>query len=36
MLLKKKKKEGKAYLTPICKICYRKKTLIGVLFEIFS
>ena len=39
MLLKKKKKkthinkEGKAYLTPICRICYRKKTLIGVLFE---
>ena len=26
-------KEGKAYLTPICRICYRKKTLIGVLFE---
>ena len=36
--VKKKKKthinkEGKAYLTPICRICYRKKTLIGVLFE---
>ena len=36
--LKKKKKthinkEGKAYLTPICRICYRKKTLIGVLFK---
>ena len=26
-------KEGKAYLTPICRICYRKKTLIGVLFK---
>ena len=29
-------KEGKAYLTPICRICYKKKTLIGVLFEKYS
>ena len=37
--LKKKEKKthinkgGKAYLTQICRIYYRKKTLIGVLFE---